>query len=326
MNMTTEKIKEYLGMVLDMEKALYVQSNTIKRLYGKYHRLGNPNYIAPPEKEKVEVSLAGCASRMGTISGIVCAILFLIYKIMKQPPYFTYKIFGFIWYYIVALFWTIVAGVLCGLAGAGVLGLLLWIIYKLYYRSKCNKEYKTALQEYNKYNDTDRLRVTEENKKKQFILKQIRELEKQERETKKNLNKMYSYNIIHKDYQHNMVAISSFYQYFCKGITFSLQFDPNTGDDGAYKIYENEMRLGAIIGKLDNVITRLDEISANQGVLYNAINEATSQINSLSDNIDYMSSNLSDSIDRQTKIQEYNTRETRKELHYMSLMNDIYHT
>ena len=86
------------------------------------------------------------------------------------------------------------------------------------------------------------------------------------------------------------------------------------------------MRLGAIIGKLDNVITRLDEISANQGVLYNAINEATNQINSLSDNIDYMSSNISDSIDRQTKIQEYNTREARKELHYISLMNDIYHT
>jgi hypothetical protein len=89
------------------------------------------------------------------------------------------------------------------------------------------------------------------------------------------LDAYYGKNIVAKKYQHNLVAISSFYEYLNLGRTRSLEL--NGSDKGAYNIFENEIRLNVIIQKLDEVIQHLEQIEQNQYMLYTAITENNRQ-------------------------------------------------
>ncbi|MDO4452398.1 MAG: hypothetical protein Q4B89_06165, partial [Lachnospiraceae bacterium] len=86
--------------------------------------------------------------------------------------------------------------------------------------------------------------------------------------TQKIRYSIYKLGYISGDYQ-NLVAVSSFYQYFRTGRVDSLR-----GPYGAYNKYEEESRSDLIIQKLDGIIERLDMIQKNQRLLYEAITEA----------------------------------------------------
>ncbi len=72
-----------------------------------------------------------------------------------------------------------------------------------------------------------------------------------------------------------------FCEYFESGRCTTLE-----GHEGAYNIYENEIRLNLIITKLDDIITRLDRIQSNQYMLANMLGDCTRQIARLSDAAD----------------------------------------
>jgi hypothetical protein len=97
------------------------------------------------------------------------------------------------------------------------------------------------------------------------------------------------------------VPICSFYEYFCSGRCNSLE-----GHEGAYNIYENELRQNLIIGKLDVVIDRLDQIEGNQYMLYDAINSTNQRINNISREMKTLSGQIK-SISASSRIIEYNT-------------------
>ena len=88
-------------------------------------------------------------------------------------------------------------------------------------------------------------------------------------------NKLYGSNIVFKKYC-NFVAISSFYEYLSAGRCTGLE-----GADGAYNIYENEIRLDTVISQLTQVIESLEQIQKNQYVIYSAIKETNKQLNTL---------------------------------------------
>ena len=71
----------------------------------------------------------------------------------------------------------------------------------------------------------------------------------------------------------NVVAWSTMYEYFVTGRVSEL-----SGPNGAYNLYESEVRANIIISKLDAIIDRLDAIKDNQYVLYQLVNEATETI------------------------------------------------
>lgn len=87
------------------------------------------------------------------------------------------------------------------------------------------------------------------------------------KQTEQNRVDIYSLGIIDKDYQ-NIVAISSFYQYFRTGRVDSL-----TGTFGAYNKYEEERRQDVIITELKKIVSSLEQIKENQRALYDAIKE-----------------------------------------------------
>lgn len=93
--------------------------------------------------------------------------------------------------------------------------------------------------------------------------------------TRQTLDKLYALNYIYPKYC-TLPALTSIYEYFMTGRCSEL-----TGPNGAYNLYEDEVRKDTIVSQLNSVIENLEEIKHNQYMLYQqvkAIRENTSAI------------------------------------------------
>ena len=113
-------------------------------------------------------------------------------------------------------------------------------------------------------------------------------------------------------------AVTTMYEYFVTGRCSEL-----TGPNGAYNLYESELRQNTIIEKLDVITYKLDEIKANQYTLYqamqsvnaqlsslnNAANNITKQLGTMNNTLSNIDSNVSD-IRELSSVTAYNTAVT----------------
>ena len=86
-------------------------------------------------------------------------------------------------------------------------------------------------------------------------------------ETRKILRQFYAVGWIFPKYR-DLVAVATIYEYFSSGRCTGL-----TGPNGAYNLYEAELRQNLIIGRLDTIIHKLDQIRQTQYVLYTELRE-----------------------------------------------------
>ena len=93
------------------------------------------------------------------------------------------------------------------------------------------------------------------------------------------LESLYAENIIYPKYR-NMVAVTTIYEYLESGRCSQLD-----GPDGAYNLYEMELRQNVIIGQLSSIASNLERIKERQFALYNEVNEANQRANTLLTNI-----------------------------------------
>ena len=98
-------------------------------------------------------------------------------------------------------------------------------------------------------------------------------LEKPLKETKENLERVYSKNSIYPKYR-NLPALTSIYEYYVTGRCEEL-----SGPYGAYNLYEDEVRKDKIISQLNTVIANLEQIKQNQYKLYEQICQIQSNTN-----------------------------------------------
>lgn len=327
--MTPEQIKEYLSMLLDMETNMLIQKRTLVNLMGQRDSLGHKRNFRKPEPKYAYSDTSGYMVKTGIAIGAICAIITAIVVISGEDS--NSGVVDSFFNAIKAVGLPLLVGLGSGVVGGLILGGIIGACVKGSRQSELNREYNEQLTEYGKEIVKDELRVKDELVQREFIIAQIEELKKQRRKSKETLDKMYSCNIIDEDYRYDIVAISSFYQYFRKQKTYSLVFDPKTGDRGAYNIFDEEVRLGLIISKLDTVIDKLDEISSKQSELLNALHEANRKVDALSSNVKSMSSTLRSSIEAntnavntQTALNAYNAERINTELRYMNTMNTIY--
>lgn len=138
-------------------------------------------------------------------------------------------------------------------------------------------------------------------------------IEEKINDTQQILDEYYSLNIVYPKYR-NFVAISSFYEYLSSGRCSQL-----TGHEGAYNIYETEIRLDRIIVKLDEIIERLDEIKSNQYMLYSEIKKANTQISALSDKISDAVYNL-ENIEKNTSVTAYYSKISSENTEFLKWM------
>ena len=103
--------------------------------------------------------------------------------------------------------------------------------------------------------------------------------------TQQTLQRFYGLNVIYPKYR-NFVAISMFYEYLCSGRCSALE-----GHEGAYNIYEQEIRMNLILSKLDEVIAHLDRIEGNQYMLASAIREGNAKADQIYQTLQNVESN-----------------------------------
>ena len=96
--------------------------------------------------------------------------------------------------------------------------------------------------------------------------------------------------IIYPKYQ-DLVAYSTFYEYLETGRCTVL-----TGPDGAYNLYETEIRQNMIISQLSTVIDSLEEIKKNQYMVYSQLKKMNDSLDRLNDSMNRAFKSLSKSL------------------------------
>ncbi len=149
-----------------------------------------------------------------------------------------------------------------------------------------------------------------------ILEKQEKELISLRKEVEANLEKLYSYDILFHKYR-NMIAVITIHEYYESGRCCVLK-----GHEGAYNIFESELRQNIIINSLDNITNLLTQIKQNQYMLYRAIQELNSEFSSMSSAFDSISSQMSN-ISSNSAVAAYNSRvaaENTRITAYMSVL------
>lgn len=163
-------------------------------------------------------------------------------------------------------------GPLTGLIIGSLIGYIAGVLQNKKERNEMLKE-NQEIDEKNAIIDrTNREEREKSDRKIKIIEEEVYILNNKIKEVEDVLEKYYNKNIIYPKYRY-FVAIASFYEYLS-----SRRCDMLEGHEGAYNIFENEMRQNIIISKLDDVIRQLDNIQKNQYMLYAAIKEQNSKI------------------------------------------------
>lgn len=102
---------------------------------------------------------------------------------------------------------------------------------------------------------------------------------------KKLLDKLYSKNIIFPKYR-NFLAIAQIYEYLLSGRCSQLE-----GPNGAYNLYESELRQNIIIDRLDEVIWQLDRLNRTMNAICGAIQETNYLLGNISNQLGRIEAN-----------------------------------
>lgn len=89
------------------------------------------------------------------------------------------------------------------------------------------------------------------------------------------LEKLYNENVIFPKYR-NMVAITTINEYLESGRCYTLE-----GPDGAYNLYEMELRQNIVIGQLSNIVSNLEQIRNNQFSLYEELKKSNEKVDDI---------------------------------------------
>ena len=261
--MNTNELISYVQKIYEIEKNIYMQNHFLNELQNKRSRLMSwiperPIMEHPINDERASQlfrdSDLGSDSKgviWGFLSGILAWVL-------------TVKIKGG--------FWSIILGFFIGYIVFCLIANLITGIISIKEKIIFNEGLKNLNDDIEKNNAEDKKEVE---RRINSLDTQISECSKNLNNTQNILNKFYSKDIIFEKYR-NIYAISSICEYLKSGRCDSL-----TGTNGAYNLYEAELRQGIIINKLDEIISRLDRIEQNQYLLYEAINETNRSVNQL---------------------------------------------
>jgi hypothetical protein len=158
--------------------------------------------------------------------------------------------------------------------------------------NKAKEEYTQAVEKYNQ----DKLLAEEQYQREYNIAKAKTDEAKQAanqfdntiKEIEETLKRLYDVNLIFPKYR-NMVAMCTIYEYFASGRVTTLE-----GPDGAYNLYESELRQNLIINKLDTIVSQLEQIKENQYTLYIELKKTNDVLKNISNDVRNIYKNTED--------------------------------
>lgn len=274
-----KEMREYISRVAYLEKTIYTQNQTIDQLGYQINSLGHPICYEKPNAPRH----ASMNDDGDLLSGM----------------WYTALGGGFIGGIIGLFAGSFMGGVVIGAIALVLIVFIHDAVSNARYNAAADRQYEHDMNRYRAAVEADNKRVVKEKEERGRLFNIMTEMEKQRDETVSVLDRFYKTDIIFQKYR-NLVAVCSFYEYFASGRCRSL-----TGHEGAYNIYENEIRLDRICTKLEEVIVNLEQIKANQYFLYDAIQEG----NQLSQQL------LQESV-RQSRLAEQTAENTALAAHY----------
>lgn len=277
----------YLKDVASLECQLYTQDRLLNQLYQKASALGNPVRYKKPDLKSwhpdflVTLYVSCCGSFWITIIVSMIAIL-MGYGYGNWGDFFRFAVRSF------PIIFILVA--------------IIWIIF-FDRREYCSlkKKYEKDILQYNSAVKADACRVNDELAVRRKLVEQWDKVKAERDKTKNALDAVYQMGIIHPKYR-NMVAVTSFFDYFDTGRCFSL-----TGPGGAYATYEEDLRFKRIETRLDVVISKLDEIVANQQYMAELMREANATLSRIEASNNSMMKDVK-KIKDNSELTAYNTQ------------------
>lgn len=323
--MNTNELKEYLEIIVDMEKSIYMQKRTIEKMKQEIEVLGIRRKITKPELS-VDAQM-GVFVKIGLVFATFVTLALGIGSGILGIELLSPTDENMIWKIIY-----VVLGLLFLGGAAKLLEISFEAAQYVCQIKKAKIDYKNAQDEYRAYNKADKMRVREELIHREYIITQLQELEEIHKSTMETLEKFYDKNIIFPKYR-NLVMVCSLYEYICAGRCTSLE-----GSDGAYNILETEIRLDKIIIQIDTAIKELNSLKNGQYMLLSVIQETNRQsdlifnsLNNVGANIQNINENMSEhnriqneqilKMQQNTCIAAYYAEQSQKELQYMNRMN-----
>ena len=276
--LSLSQCKEYLKNIRDLELSCYSQAKLVDKIECKIKKLlkSVPNdKIIKPQSNPIWMDILFSAMFTG-IGALIGGLIGIIFSAMAKGA-----LLG--------------GGVVCGFC------VLSFIFAPLMNKQDNAKyEHEMAIRKLQISDAKKKLSVLDE-----ILMKARNELE----ETKKLLNRYYGMNFIYPKYR-GIVPICQIYEYLESGRCFSL-----LGPGGAYNLYESEVRSNLIISKLDDVISRLEDLSTGQQKLASLIRESNIKIDRLSQTIDC--------IEENTAMSTYYNKITATNTNYLSWLASL---
>lgn len=282
-------LKEYIKNVYLLEASLQNQ-NTI------YQRLQNEKYSLQHVRGEVVQEYENFDKPWEVLGGLICAgivcggiggVIGLIVDMCTKG------ILGWLLYEVSDLY--LLPGMSCG----GIFGVFFMILFEVSGYKGVKENNKRIELENNEIQRRNALQKQRALQKISVIDQELDIIKENYRKTSEILNKYYEQDIIYGKYR-NFVAITTIYEYLESGRCNELQ-----GSTGAYNLYESELRQNIIIGKLDTIISKLEQIRENQYLLYTAIREGQNQAKMISEQLSQIGQSM-EKIEQHTQISAYN--------------------
>lgn len=309
--LSLSQCKEYIKNVKDLEISCLQQerllqelnrqsSVTKKRISDLENRLLTEKGPKKPESPVslfftsliVDVYISFFGAIVGAVGAIILRVLLLIFSSnigLFSPPWAPY------------LLW----GAVIGFAITFLLSEFCWSKNDRREEKRKRESYPDQVESFQ--NEKQEIRNLIEVKKKTLqtdIPREIAVSEEKYRQTREVLKKYYDMGFIYPKYR-GLVPICTLYEYLESGRCFSL-----LGHEGAYNLYESELRLNVIIGKLDDVLDRLDDINTSQRLLAQEIRRSNAQLNRIIGTLD--------NIEKNTALTQYYSSVTASNTTFMS--------
>lgn len=292
---TTEQLQQYLKKCFELESSIYAQEQVIKSSskqienYSDYRNLPSRPVMPEIYCEKPDVEF---------VSPSTPVFLEWYEKIKKYPV-----LFGCGAFVLLGLLLTIYPDGLffycLVIIGVPILVSIKMESYKeklelekrrAYDRAcdqaeeRYNQAKKEAMATYqadmDRYNRALKKKQTEIESRKSNARASINKLSIAKIDTANILESLYNIGWVYPKYR-NFVAISAIYEYLASGRCTEL-----TGPNGAYNLYEAELRQNMIIAKLDQVLKSLEQIKRNQFLLYQELQKSNSAVERISRDVD----------------------------------------
>lgn len=311
---------KYVKGIYELEKSVYMQDSFLEMLYAQQEKLTSwspeslidintkPGGDQRLNKIRQEASFKyGAEDTAGGLASLAAVVIFILIIINSVNHGFFGSLIGDVF--------------VGGLIGSFVMFAVYYIVYFILFiiinpiiKRKENKVIKQKTENVNagiiQKNEIQEKEVT---RRLESLNAQIEESEDSLEDTEDILSDFYDKNIIYEKYR-NLYAISSICEYLESGRCEKL-----TGANGAYNLYESELRQGIIINQLDEIISELEEIKRNQLLLYGAIMETKKTVERLS-NVTTNAIGKLEQLKDNTEICAYNSQIVAQNEIYQSLL------